>query len=127
MKHLDRTAVVLLTLIVMLLAGLVAFGAEPDCRARPAWCVDGYTCEPTSCTVRSTVAIERLGAQLVAARAERPRWFRPFLEGGATWSVLDQAPGVYGEGGIILWRHVNFSAEVTQDDARAKVGFRREW
>ena len=106
-----------------------AFAAPPaaECRARPAWCVSGYVCEPTPCTVRATVALERLGAQLVAARAERPRWFRPFLEAGATWSVLDQAPGVYGEAGVILWRRVNLSAEVTQEDVRAKVGWRREW
>lgn len=104
----------------------LAVPPAPDCRARPSWCVAGYTCEPTSCTTRSTVALERLGAQLVTARAERPRWFRPFLEGGVTWSVLEQAPGVYAAAGVHLWR-LEAAVEVSQDDVQAKVGFRREW
>jgi len=99
--------------------------ADQDCRARPAWCVDGYTCEPTSCTTRSTVALERLGAQLVAARAERPRWFRPFLEGGVTWSVLGQEPGMYAAAGVHLWR-LEAAVEVDQEDVRIRAGFRWE-
>lgn len=125
MKH--KYALIVAFLCAGLHTSAIAAGPPPDCRARPAWCVDGYTCEPTSCTTRSTVALERLDAQLVAARAQRPRWFRPFLEGGASWSPIDQAPGIYGEGGLVLWWHVNLSAEVSQDGARAKVGFRREW
>lgn len=125
MKHLDRAIVGIIALVVLLLAGLVAFGAEPDCRARPTWCVDGYTCEPTSCTTRSTVALERLGAQLVAARAERPRWFRPFLEGGVTWSVLEQEPGGYAAAGVHLWR-LEAAVEVDREDVRIRAGFRWE-
>ena len=108
-------------------ASALAGPPAPDCRARPTWCLDGYTCEPTPCTTRSTTALEGCGAQLVAARAERPRWIRPFVEGGLTWSVLDQPPGVYGEGGVILWRHLSLSGEITQDDVRARFGWRREW
>lgn len=99
----------------------------PDCRARPAWCLQGYTCEPTSCTTRSTVALEGLGSAFVAARAERPRWFRPFVEGGLTWLPVEDRYGVYAEGGVILWRRVAISAEVTDEDARARIGWRREW
>lgn len=104
----------------------VAAPPAPDCRTRPAWCVDGYTCEPTSCTARATVALEAMGAQLVAARAERPRWFRPFLEGGLTWSPATQMSGAWGAAGVQLWR-LEAAVELTQDDVQLKAGFRREW
>ncbi len=100
--------------------------ASSDCRARPTWCQDGYTCEPTSCTTRSTVALEGLAAQLVAARAERPRWFRPFVEGGLSWSPIDQRRGAWAGAGVQLWR-LQFSAAATGDGAQLRAGFRREW
>lgn len=122
-----KRLVVFLIFCSCFLSSSEAAQPEQDCRARPEWARPGFVCEPTPCVTRSTVALEECGAQLTTARAQRPRWFRPFLEAGASWSVIDQAAGVYGEGGVVLWRHVNVSAEVTQGDVRGKVGFRREW
>jgi hypothetical protein len=102
-----------------------ALHAAPDCGTRPTWCVAGYTCEPTGCTARSTIALERLGAELIAARAQRPRWFRPFIAGGGTWSAIE-GPGFWAEGGVMLWR-LQASATISEDDTQARVGFRREW
>lgn len=100
---------------------------QKDCHVRPDWCRTGFTCEPTSCTARSAAALEGLMQQLSAARAERPRWFRPFAEGGLTWLPAENRYGIYGEGGVLLWRHLSLSGQVTEHDARARVGWRREW
>lgn len=119
-----------LVVLALAFAPAVALAAPAtDCGARPAWCQSGYTCEPTSCTARSTAALEGLMSQVQAARATRPRWFRPFLEGGLTDGFAGQ--GLYGAGGVILWRHLVVEGDVAKDaaqqHAQVRIGFRREW
>lgn len=48
---------------------------EPDCVTRPAWCPNGYVCQPTACAAEAAAQLRILTAELDAARARRWRRF----------------------------------------------------
>lgn len=116
----------LLLLLAAAAGGQVLAAPVADCASRPAWCQEGFECMPTSCAARGAAALEGLTSQLQAARAARPRWFRPFAEGGLTWSPTEQRYGVWAAGGVQIWR-LQTSAEVTDRDVRIRAGWRKEW
>ncbi len=100
--------------------------ARDDCGTPPSWCRPGYECRPTSCAERDIEAKERLGKGLSSLLVTRPRWFRPFVEGGASWSPVDGRAGVWASGGVEFWR-LQASAEISRDEAGFRLGYRREW
>jgi hypothetical protein len=123
-----RRGLCILAIGASLTTSALASPPMPDCSARPAYCPEGDVCQPAECDAAQTEEIVRLLAEVadLKSRVQR-RWFRPFLGAGLTWAPIDQTAGVYGQGGVLLWRHVNISAEITQDDARARFGWRQEW
>lgn len=104
MKRLDRVSIILIALVVLLLAGLVAFGAEPDCKARPSWCQPGYVCTPTWCAAEAAAQLYTLSAEVDFWKARRARWWNCTLGPGAgaflqvheNAITLDAAPQVMG-------------------------------
>lgn len=100
---------------------------EHDCATRPANCPEGLECRPIQCAERTIVAFERLGKGLVSLQADRPRWFRPFLEAGASWSIIDQRTDFRGAAGVNLWQRIETAVEISTDDVRIRTAYRREW